>query len=66
MTGKELIKIIKDNKAEDSRVIIGCQGYLSEYNADDDVRAIQIPGTDSLIICDNCYYPEVDDPTANS
>ncbi len=60
MTGRELIRAIIDNKAEDNRIVIGCQGYLSEYNSDDEVRIVSTPGTDTIVICDSCYYPDID------
>lgn len=39
-------------------VVIGCQGYLTEYNADDEIRVKQ--SGNAVYITDNCYYKEVD------
>lgn len=56
MTVKELRKILftMDDNAE---IIIGCQGYLSEYNADEKLNVTETGN--AVYITDSCFYPEV-------
>ena len=57
MTGNDLIKFITQNKLENSTIYVGCQGYMTEYNSDDELYVDKI-GND-LLIHDNCFYKEV-------
>ena len=54
MSGRELIKLILDSDAEDCRIAVGCQGYVSTYNADESVRTVK--DHDVLYILDSCAY----------
>ena len=58
MTVKELKEILlKCN--DDSEIVIGCQGYLTEYNAYDEIRVKE--NGNAVYITDNCFYNEVSD-----
>lgn len=56
MTVKELRRLLFECN-DDSEIVVGCQGYLTEYNADDEIRVKE--NGNAVYITDNCFYNEV-------
>lgn len=56
LTVKDLIKALSKMN-EDAQIVVGCQGYLSEYNADDYIRVNEVGA--AVYITDCCYYAEI-------
>lgn len=61
MTVKELRKLLFDCDDE-NEICLGVQGYLTEYNADDEIIVKRVGNT--AFIVDNCYYSEMEDKNA--
>jgi len=61
MTVKELRKLLFDCDDNDE-ICLGVQGYLTEYNADNEIIVKRVGNT--VFIVDNCYYPEMEDQNA--
>ena len=58
MSGRDLIKLILDKDAEDCRVAVGCQGYVSADGSDDTIRLKKRDGV--MYLLDSCVYEGID------
>lgn len=58
MIVKDLRKLLFECD-DNLEIVIGCQGYLSKYNSDDEIRVKQ--SENAVYITDDCYYKEVSD-----
>ena len=55
MSVKELIEILK-TMDQSAQVFVGCQGYCTSYNAEEEMRVQETNG--AVFIADYCYYTQ--------